>query len=348
MKIERMRQGIVVLNKIDGKRYKVCGSFDSAVGTPSGVAYELADNDPNDIPCGELVNRHSVEITEANALAFRVLADTEPYPVPVGYIIRNGILMKNGEPVCAQGEIVIDKILATQADSLILAANKDEVDGRVDIMTYKVSRDRFTTLLQHTVMPKFVGSLNDCACFIYSETHTEEIPNDRGELEKIEIFDSAGAYTVKNGTIVYTAHPAGPINVEKAVIKAENEEANPTYFLPLDKFVDNDDKISDANAVSWYAPTIGAQFDTKAYDLDINYSHIYKTWVVKTKDEVFVLGRDFHVKSKEITKLEGYDHLIDITKAEYRYDLTFSNDEYEFKKLVSQSTRDRGYIVTVE
>lgn len=49
-----------------------------------------------------------------------------------------------------------------------------------------------------------------------------------------------------------------------------------------------------------------------------------------------------------MAKLEGYDTLIDITREDYSYKLTFSNEDYGFKTLVSRSTRDRGYVVTVE
>ena len=49
-----------------------------------------------------------------------------------------------------------------------------------------------------------------------------------------------------------------------------------------------------------------------------------------------------------VAKLEGYDILIDITEEDYTYKLTFSNGDYGLKTLLSRSTRDRGYVVTVE
>ena len=57
---------------------------------------------------------------------------------------------------------------------------------------------------------------------------------------------------------------------------------------------------------------------------------------------------DINIADPAVAELDGYDTLIDITKKDYTYKLTFSNEEYEFKTLVSQSTKDRGYIVTVE
>ena len=56
---------------------------------------------------------------------------------------------------------------------------------------------------------------------------------------------------------------------------------------------------------------------------------------------------DIEIHSPKVAELKGYDTLIDITKEGWEYRLTFSNGEYKFKTLVSKSTRDRGYIVTV-
>ena len=83
-------------------------------------------------------------------------------------------------------------------------------------------------------------------------------------------------------------------------------------------------------------------------DICASWSYIAHDWVIKNDMELLVLAKQFHVTSPEIAKLQGYDYLIDIIKGEHQYTLTFSNDNYEFKTLVSKSTKDRGYIVTVE
>ena len=58
--------------------------------------------------------------------------------------------------------------------------------------------------------------------------------------------------------------------------------------------------------------------------------------------------KDFVAVNPAVAKLEGYDILIDITEEDYTYKLTFSNGDYGLKTLLSRSTRDRGYVVTVE
>lgn len=74
MRIERLRRGLELLNKVDGKKYKVV-EVDGAAGT----AVEMhTDLDGTLIGLGD----EEVTITEKNALAFRIINDPEPYPVP--------------------------------------------------------------------------------------------------------------------------------------------------------------------------------------------------------------------------------------------------------------------------
>ena len=73
MKMSRMRSNLEVLNKVDGRHYQVVSVNEDG----SGHAMEMDAN--GDIP----LDGAEVTITEANALAFRILRDPEPYPVPV-------------------------------------------------------------------------------------------------------------------------------------------------------------------------------------------------------------------------------------------------------------------------
>ena len=125
MRINRMRTGIIVANKVDGKYYKVT-NVSVQDGNQVGTAYKLCDNPDNPgtpFGCDEELGEDCVFITEKNALAFRLVSDPEPYPVPEGYGVSNGKIVKNGTPICEQGTIVVDSILATQPDHLILACN---------------------------------------------------------------------------------------------------------------------------------------------------------------------------------------------------------------------------------
>lgn len=107
MKIQRLRMGIEVFNKVDSKEYKVM-----KVDGTTGTAVEM-HMDPEGTLAG--LGDEEITITEKNALAFRILNDPEPYPVPEGYSVEDGVLLKDGEPACVQGEFSFVKILLVSA-----------------------------------------------------------------------------------------------------------------------------------------------------------------------------------------------------------------------------------------
>lgn len=345
MRINRMRTGIIVANKVDGKYYKVT-NVSVQDGNQVGTAYKLCDNPDNPgtpFGCDEELGEDCVFITEKNALAFRLVSDPEPYPVPEGYGVSNGKIVKNGTPICEQGTIVVDSILATQPDHLILACNKTE-NGHVDVMSYQLSRDRFVELCKDFPVPKYVGNVADKAFLAYSEVLEKETETDGGKTTVRE-FKEAGLLTIKDGKVFDSRHFDEPVCVEniKVIACPDGYEV----FVPSDEIRDADDLVEKRDVRKWYAVRSDEEFQMDG-ELQISWSHAEKDWVICNDKELLVLNKNFHVTSPEIAKLKGYNHLIDITKGEYRYTLTFSNDNYEFKTLVSKSTKDRGYIITVE
>lgn len=347
MRINRMRVGIVVANKVDGKYYKVT-NVSVQDGNQVGTAYELCGNPEAPFGCNEELGEDCVFITEKNALAFRLVSDTEPYPVPEGYSVSNGKIMKNGKPVCEQGAIVVDSILTAQPDHLILTCNKTE-NGHVDVMSYQLSRDKFSKLCADIVVPKYVGNVTydgmSLAFLAYSEVTENEIETDAGKAIVRE-FQEAGLRIVKDGKSFDSMHFNEPVCVDdmKVIVCPNGYEV----FVPSDDVVvDVDDIVEKRDVRKWFAVRSDEEFQMDG-EIQISWSHAEKDWVICNGKELLVLKKGFHVTSPEIAKLKGYDHLIDITKGEYCYTLTFSNDNYEFKTLVSKSTKDRGYIVTVD
>lgn len=110
MRIERLRMGLELLNKVNGEEYKVV-DVDGATGTAAEMI-----KDP--VTGLNSVGEEEVTITEENALAFRILSDPEPYPVPEGYSIEDGVLLKDGKPACIQGEFSFIRIFAALPDCI--------------------------------------------------------------------------------------------------------------------------------------------------------------------------------------------------------------------------------------
>lgn len=346
MKSNNIRIGVVAMSKINGKYYKIT-NVSIKDNMKIGTAIELLDEDT--------FGKEHISITDKNVLAFYLVDDPEPYPEPEGYNVVGGKLMKDGKSVCEQGSVVVKNILATQPDYLFLVCNSTTNDF-VDIMSYQVSRDRFAkfaTLVKSATF-KCVEAANGDMIMAYqciSESEEEE----SGEKKIVRHFTEAGIFTIRAGK-VFKKTPFGcPITMDAIkIVNTENVEySNNEYaiFVPSDEDIDDTDCesiVEKRNMRMWFILWgKGASFRMNG-DICASWSYIAHDWVIKNDMELLVLEKQFHVTGPEIAKLQGYDYLIDIIKGEHQYTLTFSNDNYEFKTLVSKSTKDRGYIVTVE
>lgn len=342
MKMQRMRSGLEVLDKLDGKRYQVVSVNDDG----TGHAMEMDAN-------GEVVlDGAEVTITEANALAFRILRDPAPYPIPVGYTVVDGALYKDGKPACESGEIKLIAVLAAQPDYLILTAKTDTED-MVQLMAYQVSRDRFTTLRKAVPADLKVletAKAGTSTCFGYSKVSEKEEKGEDGNMKTVRVLDEAALLVVTAGTKVLSVCLSEPVTLADAVVKeVPVKPGHFEAFLPVDEEIGDDGYLVAAKHRTWIH-TDGNETTTFEADgmIQADWSPAYNTFVIRTGNMVVVENQDIMIKSPQVAKLEGYYTLIDITRDGYEYRLTFSNDEYGFKTLTSKSTKDRGYIVTVD
>ena len=345
MKIERLRVGLEVFNKVDGKEYKVIEA-DGITGT----AKEMS----RDSVTGMIgIGNGEVTITEKNALAFRILCDPEPYPVPEGYSVRDGVLIKDGKPACVQGEFFFVKILSTWSDGILLAAKtKGLADGDITLVSYQVSRDYFRMLRVVSENIVFLGRAGENmtkAVFIFSNTEEKEIGID-GEKKTVRCFKKAAIVIVEDGTTCIYKNLNIPVTVKDCFIKKiPGRDEDFEVFLASDE-EENDGMLVSRKERIWMQLQSWDMnhFNIFSYGGSIraDWSPAYLDFVIRGKDMLRI--KDFALTNPAVAKLEGYDTLIDITKENYTYKLTFSNEAYAFKTLVSQSTRDRGYIVTVE
>ena len=134
----------------------------------------------------------------------------------------------------------------------------------------------------------------------------------------------------------------------KDVLIVSSKKDSIGIFVPSDSYVDEETGVITARDVRrWYSPDYDLSFcaDEK---IQATYSPLYG-WVLKSAKEIYIPGEDeLHIQSPDVAKLDGFNHLIDITKEDHTYTFTFSNEQYEFRILTSKATRDRGYIVSVQ
>ena len=339
MQIERLRNGLELFNKINGQRYKV-----TEVSGGIGKAVKMLDD-------GTLTDESVLVVTADNCLAFRILADPEPYPIPEGYAVESGVLLKaDGTPACEQAHIFIDSILAEQPGRFILTvAPKDKKEGYVDLFSYEPARDRFMKITPLPIpMPTLVGYVGNKAIVAYSKI-TEEKDEENGEM--VRWFDGAAVLEIADGYIRTSCFPRCPITVEDIVIAKYGETEEYELYIPSDENGDEGGQTIPKDKRVWMKAVEGDvekhfQMEGK---IQAEYSPMYRNFVLHNADCVYVSEKDIWLQSKAAAAVvKDYPILVDVTKDGYSYRLTFGNDNYEMKTIVSTLTRDRGCIVTVE
>lgn len=346
MKIQRLRMGIEVFNKVDGKEYKVV-----KVDGTTGTAVEM-HMDPEGTLAG--LGDEEITITEKNALAFRILNDPEPYPVPEGYSVEDGVLLKDGEPACVQGEFSFVKICAKCEDCLILAAKiKGMKDGEVALVSYQVTCDLFrklTVVPEHIVFLGYAGVSMEKAVFLFSTTEEKETEAD-GEKKKVSTLKETALIVIDKGRSCDYQNLSIHVTAEDCFIKPIPGNENGAFDL----FLASDTEAKDGVLVRRKERLWGVAHSWALYRASIfsyngeiraDWSPAYCDFVIR--GEGMLRFKDIMVTDPKVNELDGYDILIDVTEGDHAYKLTFSNGDYEFKTLVSRSTRDRGCIVTVE
>lgn len=339
MQIERLRNGLELFNKVNGQRYKV-----TEVSDGIGKAVKMLDD-------GSLTDESILTVTATNCLAFRILADPEPYPVPEGYSVESGVLLKaDGTPACEQGQLFIDSILAEQPGRFILTvAPKEKKDGYIDLFSYEPARDRFMKINHDPIpTPTLVGYVGNKAIIAYSKI-TEKKDEENGEMKRW--FDEAAVLEITDGYIKTGCYPEGPITVEDIVIAKYGDTDIYELYIPSDENIDENGQVFPKDKRVWMKAVDGDivknfQMEGK---IQAEYSPMYRNFVLHNADCVYVSEKDIWLKSKAAAAaVKDYPILIDVTKDGYSYRLTFGNDAYELKTIVSTLTRDRGCIVTVE
>lgn len=339
MRIERVRMGLEVRNKVDGKMYKITN-----IGNKGNIAHEMLDD-------GQLGD-DTVTITKDNVLAFKVIRDPEPYPVATGYTVVDGTLYKSGIKVCEQGQLRIEKIVAELPGQLVCAVKSRVAEDRYDLVLYEPAKDTFSYLNYRTIpMPELVAYTKDhtTAFLAFSVIDIEKITNENGVEEEVHTLKDAAVIAI-NGKRVAFEQSNAPIVIKNIALK--EVDGYWTLFVPHAPIKENGERITPGQYL-WHEMThTGIKREMLLpEDVHANWSCYYETFVMKSDELLFVDvdSESITIKHPAIKELADYPVLIDITKEQWTYRLTFANpDTYQLKTLVSRSTRDRGYVVTVE
>ena len=378
MKMNRAKKGAVVLNKLYGDFYIVDsnskdenGKIVSAQVLRINVDDYLkslnirftSDNkrelflreiEKNEVPLYYIDGQSEVNMTEKNAICFRVIKDSYENLAAENWYISDGVLVKNGHPAAEQGEIEIDHILAIFPRKILLGVKAGE--DKISLMYFdpNYAGKEFRPALKGIMIPipQKVTLANDNLLLYYSRTHMEE-KGEGDEKTTEEIVDASGY-------VIYDSEGSLLDHEEYDIDPDEDHEID----TPLGKYV-----LSTDNFIVFQGEFNGKPFtniysreyhELRSIELASKVSSAEENvdgfMLIKTADELAVVsdsGNELVLKpskqlSKALDQLYGYGYLVDYCNKGRYFILTFASDSYEVKTLKGTFTSDIGLVLTVE
>lgn len=378
MKMNRAKKGAVVLNKLYGDFYIVdsnskdengkivsaqvlCIKVDDYLkslnirfASENKRELFLREIEKNEVPLYYIDGQSEVNMTEKNAICFRVIKDSYENLAAENWYISDGVLVKNGHPAAEQGEIEIDHILAIFPRKILLGVKAGE--DKISLMYFDPNYvgKEFRPALKGIMIPipQKVTLANDNLLLYYSRTHMEE-KGEGDEKTTEEIVDASGY-------VIYDSEGSLLDHEEYDTKPDEDHEID----TPLGKYV-----LSTDNFIVFQGEFNGKPFtniysreyhELRSIELASKVSsaeeNVDKFMLIKTADELAVVsdsGNELVLKpskqlSKALDQLYGYGYLVDYCNKGRYFILTFASDSYEVKTLKGTFTSDIGLVLTVE
>lgn len=183
----------------------------------TGIKYEISVSDMVNlteiVPENEDREPRTMQLpVEAAVKVLKVIYDPREDETPEGYTVADGVLLKDGEPATAQGQLEFIDVLAVMAGEIILTAKtKDKTDGKVEIFAYRPLEDKFAKLTYPVSDVRVIKELSDDNRLIAEITQTEE---------KVAL-DDEGEDILKNGEKVVLVDTSMELMIHTRGVKAE-------------------------------------------------------------------------------------------------------------------------------
>lgn len=377
MKMNRAKNGAVVLNKLYGDFYLVNGNSKDENGKivsahacriDVGAYLEslnirftsenkrelfLKTLAENDVPLYCIDGQSEVTMTEKNAICFRVIKDSCENLAAENWYVSDGVLVKNGHPAAEQGEIEIDQILAIFSRKILLGvkAGEDKISLMYFDPNYAGKEFRPVQKGIKIPVPQKVTLLNDNLLLYYSKTHMEE-KGEGDEKTTEEVVDASGY-------LIYDQE-GNMLDHDEYDTESEDHEIDTPlgkYVLSTNNFIVFQGEFNGEPFTNIYS---GEYSELRSIDLASKASSAEENvdgfLLIKTADELAVIsdsGNELVLKpskqlSKALGQLHGYDFLVDYCNKDRYFILTFASGSYEVKTLKGTFTSDIGLVLTVE
>lgn len=312
---------------------------------------------------------------EAAMKVLKVLYDPREDEVPERYTVSYGVLLKDGEPATAQGQLEFIDILAVMAGEIILTAKtKDKADGKVEIFAYRPLDDKFLKLTYPVSSVRVIEELSDENRLIAEITQTEEkvALDDEGEDilkdgEKVVLIDTSMELMFHTrGVKAEFVNIDGPVD---RVMPVENAEGD-IFAVESDSILTYDEygcgtrqlKDRDRTKVTIY----GINDDAESWD-DPVYEHMTVSmpgeltaatksaatgdYVLRTENTLYVQNRGHNsrtVTAAALKTVPDAKYLIDADIRNGSETYVLADGDYNVVTVKKTKTYDRGDIITVE
>ena len=346
----------------------------------TGIKYDVSVADMVNlteiVPEGEDREPRTMQLpVEAAMKVLKVIYDPREDEVPEGYTVADGVLLKDGEPATAQGQLEFISVLAVMAGEIILTAKtKDKADGKVEIFAYRPLEDKFAKLTYPVSAVRVIEELSDENRLIVEITQTEEkvALDDEGEDilkdgEKVILVDTSMELMIHTrGIKAEFVDIDGPVDRVMSVDNADNVFAvESDSILAYDEYGCGTRQLKDRDRtkVTIYG------IDTDA-DEDWGYP-VYEHMTVSMPGELTAATRsaatgDYVLRTENTLYVQNRGHnsrtvtaavLKTIPDAKYLIDADIRNGsetyvladgDYNVVTVKKTKTYDRGDIITVE
>lgn len=348
----------------------------------TGVSFEVTDADDKLVKLAEIVPE--TEEREAKTLelpmetakkVLKVDYDPRTEEVPAGYSVADGILLKDGEPATAQGQLEFVDVLTVMAGEVILTAKtKDKEAGKVEVFAYRPLEDKFEKLTYPVSMIRIIEELSDDNRLIAEIIQISE---------KMAIDDN-GEYILKDGEKVVLLDTSMELMMHTRGIKAEFinidgpvdgvtpvENAEGVYAIESDSILTYDEygcgtrqlKDRDRTKVTIYSVDSDADMDWGQPICELTNTSVpgqllaatksisTNDFVLRTENTLYVENRGHNprmITNAALKNIDGYKYLVsaDIRNGSEEYVL--ADKDYNMVTVRKTKTYDRGDIITVE
>lgn len=345
----------------------------------TGIKYEVSVTDMVNlteiVPENEDRKPRTMQLpVEAAVKVLKVLYDPREDEVPEGYTVADGVLLKDGEPATAQGQLEFLDILTVMAGEIILTAKtKDKADGKVEVFAYRPLEDKFSKLTYPISAVRVIEELSDENRLITEITQTEEkvALDDEGDDilkdgEKVILIDTSMELMFHTrGIKTEFVNIDGPVDRVMPVENAEDIFAvESDSILAYDEYGCGTRQLKDRDRTK--VTIYGINDDAESWD-----DPVYEHMTVSMPGELTAATKsaatgDYVLRTENTLYVQNYGHnsrtvtaaaLKTVPDAKYLIDADIRNGseayvladgDYNVVTVKKTKTYDRGDIITVE